>query len=252
VTDVILKDICLRRLATPNNNAPADRESALNHACRSRCRRSPRNTAAGVGNSSRAHCPAGSAAEVAISFANALRELLERRLKQRIRRYGDTSTCRPASLLGPDRRYCPRSLVILASFRLNRSGTSPAVGLTRSRRWDDLPRQACTSRSSEFEPSLVGSNSPGRQIRPAWIDDPSGVALVLGRTEAYRSNSAEEEGGPACWSDCRARSWTVPFGFGGIPGSPSMLTNPTLTGPVTGGRRGWPFSLPLTDLASVG
>jgi hypothetical protein len=31
-----------------------------------------------------------------------------------------------------------------------------------------------------------------------------------------------------------------------------MLTNPTLTGPVTGGRRGWPFSLPLTDLASVG
>jgi hypothetical protein len=31
-----------------------------------------------------------------------------------------------------------------------------------------------------------------------------------------------------------------------------MPTNMTVTGPVTGGRRGWPFSLPLTDLASVG
>jgi Alpha/beta hydrolase domain len=31
-----------------------------------------------------------------------------------------------------------------------------------------------------------------------------------------------------------------------------MTTNMTVTGPVTGGRRGWPFSLPLTDLASVG
>ena len=69
-------------------------------------------------------------------------------------------------------------------------------GLERSRRWDDLPRQACTSRSSEFEPSLVGSNSPGRQIRPAWIDDTSGVALVLGRAEAHRSNIAEGARGP--------------------------------------------------------
>jgi Alpha/beta hydrolase domain len=31
-----------------------------------------------------------------------------------------------------------------------------------------------------------------------------------------------------------------------------MPTNMTVTGPVTGGRRGWPFSLPLTDLESVG
>ncbi|HEY6685496.1 MAG TPA: alpha/beta hydrolase domain-containing protein [Propionibacteriaceae bacterium] len=31
-----------------------------------------------------------------------------------------------------------------------------------------------------------------------------------------------------------------------------MATSATLTGPVTGGGRGWPFSLPLTDLASVG
>src|SRR4029434_1482836 len=77
-------------------------------------------------------------------------------------------------------------------------------------------------------------------------------ALVLGRAEAHRSNIAEGAGGPPCWSDCRARSWTVPSGFGGVSGTPSMLTHPPLTGPVTGGRRGWPFSLPLTDLASVG
>jgi Alpha/beta hydrolase domain len=31
-----------------------------------------------------------------------------------------------------------------------------------------------------------------------------------------------------------------------------MPTNAIVTGPVTAGRRGWPFSLPLTDLASVG
>ena len=31
-----------------------------------------------------------------------------------------------------------------------------------------------------------------------------------------------------------------------------MARNATLSDPVTGGRRGWPFSLPLTDLASVG
>jgi hypothetical protein len=31
-----------------------------------------------------------------------------------------------------------------------------------------------------------------------------------------------------------------------------MPTNTIVTGPVTGGRRGWPFSLPLTDLGSVG
>ena len=31
-----------------------------------------------------------------------------------------------------------------------------------------------------------------------------------------------------------------------------MLTNATLTGPVTGGQRGWPFLLPLIDLAPVG
>jgi hypothetical protein len=31
-----------------------------------------------------------------------------------------------------------------------------------------------------------------------------------------------------------------------------MPTNTIVTGPVAGGRRGWPFSLPLTDLASVG
>jgi hypothetical protein len=31
-----------------------------------------------------------------------------------------------------------------------------------------------------------------------------------------------------------------------------MLTTATLTGAVTDGQRGWPFSLPLTDLASVG
>jgi Alpha/beta hydrolase domain len=31
-----------------------------------------------------------------------------------------------------------------------------------------------------------------------------------------------------------------------------MARNATLIGPVTGGRRGWPFSLPLTELESVG
>ena len=31
-----------------------------------------------------------------------------------------------------------------------------------------------------------------------------------------------------------------------------MPTTTIVTGPVTGGRRGWPFSLPLTDLGSVG
>lgn len=31
-----------------------------------------------------------------------------------------------------------------------------------------------------------------------------------------------------------------------------MPTKTIVTGPVTGGRRGWPFSLPLTDLGSVG
>jgi hypothetical protein len=38
----------------------------------------------------------------------------------------------------------------------------------------------------------------------------------------------------------------------GIEGPASMPTNTIVTGPVTGGRRGWPFSLPRTDLASVG
>jgi hypothetical protein len=31
-----------------------------------------------------------------------------------------------------------------------------------------------------------------------------------------------------------------------------MPTNTIVTGPVTGGRHGWPFSLPLTDLGSMG
>jgi hypothetical protein len=38
----------------------------------------------------------------------------------------------------------------------------------------------------------------------------------------------------------------------GIEGPALMPTNTIVTGPVAGGWRGWPFSLPLTDLASVG
>jgi hypothetical protein len=42
------------------------------------------------------------------------------------------------------------------------------------------------------------------------------------------------------------------FWFGGMEGPASVPITATLTGPVTGGQRGRPFCLPLTDLASVG
>jgi Alpha/beta hydrolase domain len=40
--------------------------------------------------------------------------------------------------------------------------------------------------------------------------------------------------------------------LGVIEGPELVPATATLTGPVTGGQRGWPFSLPLTDLGSVG
>lgn len=46
--------------------------------------------------------------------------------------------------------------------------------------------------------------------------------------------------------------WKSAFSCHGIDGPALMPTNTIVTGPVAGGRRGWPFSLPLTDLASVG
>ena len=52
--------------------------------------------------------------------------------------------------------------------------------------------------------------------------------------------------------ECVGLWWKSAFSCHGIDGPALMPTNTIVTGPVAGGRRGWPFSLPLTDLASVG
>jgi Alpha/beta hydrolase domain len=57
---------------------------------------------------------------------------------------------------------------------------------------------------------------------------------------------------PAASLPATASGWKSFFSVSGIERPAVMPTNVTVTGPVTGGRRGWPFSLPLTDLASVG
>jgi Alpha/beta hydrolase domain len=74
--------------------------------------------------------------------------------------------------------------------------------------------------------------------------------LALGRAKAHRSTSAEQADWLAVWSDSRSRD--RPFRLGVIEGPELVPATATLTGPVTGGQRGWPFSLPLTDLGSVG
>jgi hypothetical protein len=74
--------------------------------------------------------------------------------------------------------------------------------------------------------------------------------LALGRAKAHRSASAEQADWLAVWSDSRSRD--RPFRLGVIEGPELVPATATLTGPVTGGQRGWPFSLPLTDLGSVG
>ena len=53
-------------------------------------------------------------------------------------------------------------------------------------------------------------------------------------------------------SDCRSRSGNRSFRFGVMEGPELVSATATLTGPVTSGQRGRPFSLPLTDLGSVG
>src|SRR5215207_4932779 len=98
----------------------------------------------------------------------------------------------------------------------------------------------------------VGIELAVRQIRPAWIDDACGVALALGRAEAQRSTRRQGADGSPYRSGCRRGSGSVPFWVRRDGRTALVPITATLTGPVTGGRRGRPFSLPLTDLASVG